>query len=406
MHDVTKVYCKGIAYAVESTASNPAVSESLSPAFLESLQDAQNQAEAKRYSKIKMIIGIGGTVLTFVLIAAVLALGISAWVETWVLSISDNPYTALLIYAGFFGLAESFVAFPMRYYSGFYLEHKYRLSNQTFLKWLWEGIKAMLVSLPLATPILLVFYYCLRSFGGLWWIPVGSVLFLFSVVLARVGPILIFPLFYKFKPIEDEVLKKKILALCDKAKVKVEGIYVFNLSKNTKKANAAFTGIGKSRRIILGDTLIANFNDEEIESVFSHELGHFMLGHIWTMIAVGTASSFLGLYLTAVLYEMSLPWFGFTRIDQLAALPLLILWLGLYSLVTTPLSNMISRAHERAADRYALQTTGNRQAFINAMRKLARLNLADADPHPLVEFLLHSHPSIRRRIEFATRGAH
>jgi STE24 endopeptidase len=124
------------------------------------------------------------------------------------------------------------------------------------------------------------------------------------------------------------------------------------------------------------------------------------------MIAVGTASSFLGLYLTAVLYEMSLPWFGFTRIDQLAALPLLILWLGLYSLVTTPLSNMISRAHERAADRYALQTTGNRQAFINAMRKLARLNLADADPHPLVEFLLHSHPSIRRRIEFATRGAH
>ncbi|HLF20171.1 MAG TPA: M48 family metalloprotease, partial [Bacteroidota bacterium] len=198
-------------------------------------------------------------------------------------------------------------------------------------------------------------------------------------------------------------LKTRIMRLCEKVGVSVEGILVFDMSKNTKKANAAFTGIGKSKRIILGDTLVANFTDDEIESVFAHELGHYKLRHVWMMIAVGTVSSFLGLFLTASLYAMSLAWFGFTAVDQLAALPLLAIGLGIYSLVTSPLSNMLSRAHERAADEYALRTTGNKESFINAMQKLAKLNLADTAPHPLIEFLFYSHPSIEKRIQAAQR---
>ncbi|MBI3579596.1 MAG: M48 family metalloprotease, partial [Ignavibacteriales bacterium] len=192
--------------------------------------------------------------------------------------------------------------------------------------------------------------------------------------------------------------KNKILALCKKVGMSVQGVFVFDMSKNTKKANAAFTGVGKSKRIILGDTLVANFTDDEIETIFAHELGHYKLKHIWVMMIVGTVSSFLGLYLTAVLYQTSLSWFGFSSIEQIAALPLLGLWLGLYSLITSPLSNMLSRAHERAADRFAIRTSNNKQAFMNALRKLAVVNLADTAPHPLIEFLFHSHPSIEKRI--------
>jgi STE24 endopeptidase len=256
----------------------------------------------------------------------------------------------------------------------------------------------MLVSIPIVTPLILAFYYCLKTFGQLWWLPVGSLMFVVSVVLARLAPVLIFPLFYKFQPLPEGELRSKILGLCHSVGMSVQGVFVFDMSKNTKKANAAFAGIGKSKRIILGDTLVANFRDDEIEGVFAHELGHYKLRHIMVMMALGTVSSFLGLYGTAQMYETSLGWFGFTSIDQIAALPLLALWLAVYSLVTSPLTNIVSRFHERAADRFAIRLTGNAEAFGNALRKLAAINLADVSPHPVVEFLFHSHPSIEKRV--------
>lgn len=377
----------------------PAVtaSESTSPNHNPSTE--QVNLKAKEYNRIKIWLGIGGTVFFFVFTLTVVLSGLSQSLEGFVRKFSSNDYLVLLMFTAGFGLLESVISLPLKYYSGYYLEHKYNLSNQTLARWIWEGVKGMLVSIPIGTPILLAFYYCLKNFQDLWWLPVGGVLFFFSVVLARLAPTLLFPLFYKFKPIEDGVLKNKIIALCKKVGMKVEGVFVFNLSKNTKKANAAFAGIGKSKRIILGDTLVANFTDEEIETVFAHELGHYKLKHVWTMMLIGTVSTFAGLYLTAQLYQASLSWFGFSSVDQIAALPLLTLWLGLYSLVTMPLSNAISRAHERQADRYAIELTANAQAFSNALSKLAKTNLADTAPHPLVEFLFYSHPSIEKRIQ-------
>ena len=353
---------------------------------------------AKRYTKIKLIVSLMGSVLFFVLSLVLVASGATAAFENLIRSYLNNDYLALLGFAALLGLAEMVLTLPLQFYSGFYLEHKYNLSNQTFRVWLREGLKGFLVSIPITIPLLLALFFCLRSFGSMWWLPVGSVLFFLSVVLARLAPVLIFPLFYAFKPLPEGGLKSAILRLCQSVGVSVEGVYVFDLSKNTKKANAAFTGIGKSKRIILGDTLVANFRDDEIETVFAHELGHYNLKHLWMMLAVGTVSSFLGLYLTAKVYELSLPWFGFASLDQLAALPLLALWLGAYSLLISPLSNAISRSHERAADRYAISLTNNGEAFANALHKLARINLADVSPHPVVEFLFHSHPCIEKRV--------
>jgi STE24 endopeptidase len=355
-------------------------------------------SDAKRYAKIKLRIGLMSTAVYFILSLVLLVSGATRFVEVGVRVYAGNDYIALLAFAALLGLAETLLTFPLQYYSGYYLEHKYNLSNQTIWAWMLEGLKGLLVSIPIVTPLILAFYYCLKSFGSLWWLPVGSLLFLVSVVLARLAPVLIFPLFYKFQPLPDGELKSKILRLCNNVGMSVQGVFVFDLSKNTKKANAAFAGIGKSKRIILGDTLVANFRNEEIETVFAHELGHYKLRHIMVMIALGTLNSFLGLYLTAVLYEHSLTWFGFTSIDQIAALPLLAVWLGVYSLVMAPLTNIVSRSHERAADRFAIQLTRNGEAFVNALKKLATINLADVSPHPAVEFLFHSHPSIEKRI--------
>ncbi len=358
----------------------------------------RSETLAKRYARVKIGLGVTGTLVYVLLTFLLVATGATSWVETAVRGVSQNDYVALLLFVAVIGLLEVVVGAPLKCYSGFYLEHKYQFSTQRFRAWVWEGAKGMVVGLLIGVPVLLAFYYCLKTFGDLWWLPVSAVLFLLSVVLARLAPVLIFPLFYKFRPLEDGKLKDRILAHCHNVGMSVKGVFVFDLSKNTKKANAAFAGIGKSKRIILGDTLIANFTDDEIETVVTHELGHYKLKHIWMMLAVGAINSFLGLFVTAELYRASLLWFGFTSIDQLAALPLLSLWLGAYSLVTGPLSNMLSRSHERAADRYAVTVSGNREAFTNALRKLAAINLADTSPHPLVEFLFYSHPSIEKRI--------
>ncbi|MDE3057269.1 MAG: M48 family metallopeptidase [Bacteroidota bacterium] len=359
--------------------------------------------EAKRYNKTKLAVSLVETILSFAVILFVLLSGYSTRLERFSFSMATSPYIALLIFAAALGLITGIVSFPLGFYSGFILEHKYQLSNQTLRQWLWEHVKALLVSIPIAMPLLLVFYFFLREYQAQWWLPVAIVMFMFSVLLSKIAPIVIMPLFYKVIPLEEGELKEKILALCSETKMNVKGIFTFNLSKTTKKANAGFTGIGKSKRIILGDTLMQHFSNDEIETVFAHELGHYVHGHIRKGILVGTLSIFIGLYATSFLYSMSLNWFGFSSPAQLAALPLLTLWLGIYSLVTSPLSNMLSRKYEFQADRYAIQRTGKKEAFISTMKKLAEMNLADTAPHPLVEFLFYSHPSIEKRIHVAEK---
>lgn len=353
---------------------------------------------AKHYSRTKLIVSIASSVLSFIVVLVIVATGISRELSAWAQAQASNDYLALLLFLAIVGMIESVVTLPLGFYSSYSIEHKYGLSNQTLGKWAWERLKALLIGTPLIAVVAVVLFYSLKTYGMAWWLPVAIVLTLFSIILARIVPTYIMPLFYKFTPIEDGSLKERITALCRNAGVRIEGIFSFDLSKNTKKANAGFTGIGKAKRIILGDTLLKDFTEEEIETVFAHELGHYKHKHILVGMAVGMVSTFVGLYITAQLYALSLTWFGFSSITDFAALPLLGLWLSIFGLVTSPLGNMLSRKHEREADRYAVQTTGKATAFVSALRKLATTNLADPEPHPVVEFLFYSHPSIARRI--------
>lgn len=225
----------------------------------------------------------------------------------------------------------------------------------------------------------------------------GSVIVLFSVILSRLTPTLIMPLFYKFVPLENEELKEQIGNLCQLSGMKLDGLFKFDMSKNTKKANAAFTGIGKSKRIILGDTLLDSLSDNEILAVLAHELGHFKLKHIWKGMALGVFLNYLGLYLVDLGYSQVFNYFGDTK-HSLAALPLIALLLTLFSVITGPISNIYSRKNEREADDYSSEIMKTPEYLISGLNKLNEQNLGDEDPHPIVEFLFYSHPSTKSRI--------
>jgi len=361
--------------------------------------------DAKRYNNIKLFWSITKTVVTFLLLLIFVASGISEKLYVFIQNELSGKYLIFLIYVFTIGLGMAIIFLPLNFYTDFYLEHKLNLSNQTFIKWVWENTKALLVSLVIGVPILLFFYYSLLTFNGLWWLPFAIVLFIVSVILARIVPVFIMPLFYKISPIDDDELKERINKLAVEAGIKVENVYKFDMSKNTKKANAAFTGIGKSKRILLGDTLLDSYSEDEIETVIAHELGHYKKKHIIKNIVIGTASSFLTLFLIALFYKLSLNWFGFEKIQEIAALPILTLWGMLIGLIQTPITNVISRKYEYEADEYAVESTRKPGAFMSTLERLTEQNFGDKNPHPFVEWFFYSHPSIKKRIDAVKNAA-
>lgn len=353
---------------------------------------------SKKYNNTKLAIGIGKTIVSFILLYLFIALGYSVLLQNYIQNFTENSYLAFLIFVFTIGIFSSILFMPINIYTGFYLEHKYKLSNQNFYKYFIENVKSMLVGLAIGIPILLLFFFVLNQFGDLWWVVFASAMFLISVVLSQIFPILILPIFYKILPLDDDELKTRISNLAKGAGIKVENVFTFDMSKNTKKANAAFTGLGKTKRIILGDTLLNNYSKDEIETVIAHELGHYKHKHIIKNILCGTVSSFLTFFIISILYKNSLSWFDFKSITQIAALPLLSLWAMIIGLIQSPIGNILSRKYEYEADRYAIESTLKPESFISTLNKLTDQNLGDREPHPFVEWFFYSHPSIKNRI--------
>ncbi|MDP3147634.1 MAG: M48 family metallopeptidase [Ignavibacteria bacterium] len=352
---------------------------------------------SKKYNNTKLVLNISETILTFILLFVFVKTGISHSLENYLKGYTQNDYLLFLIFVISTGVCFALIFSPFSFYGGFILEHKYKLSNQSFLQWIWEGTKGILVSLVIGLPVLLFFYYVMQTFGNNWWLPFAVFLFIVSVVLARIVPVFILPLFYKIVPLENVELKERIIRLAEIAKMKIENVFSFNMSKTTKKANAAFTGLGKSKRVLLADTLLENYSLDEVETVLAHEFGHYKKKHIVKNILLGTFFSFLTLFLIAKLYSLSLSFFNAEKLTQIYALPVLALWGMLISLLIQPLSNVISRKFEYEADEFAIATTGKHEAFLQTLDKLTEQNLGDKEPHPFVEWFFYSHPSINKR---------
>jgi STE24 endopeptidase len=222
---------------------------------------------------------------------------------------------------------------------------------------------------------------------------------LLTVLLAALAPILILPLFFKFIPLQDSELVERLMRLAANAKTRVNGVYTMVMSDRTSAANAAFMGLGNTKRIVLGDTLYENYSPDEIETILAHELAHQVHNDIIWGVVVQTVLTVVGFYLANLVMQFGVSYFGFEGIADLAAMPLLGLALGAYALVTMPLGNWYSRWREVNADRYALETTRNPEAFISAFEKLANQNLAEIEPEGWVVWLLYDHPPIGKRLE-------
>jgi len=266
-----------------------------------------------------------------------------------------------------------------------------------------DQLKGLLVGVPLGLGLLELVYALLRWQPDSWWLWVAIALIVINVLLANLAPVLLMPIFNKFVPLGEEYaeLSERLLRLAERAGAKVRGVYQFDMSRRTKAANAALTGLGNTRRIILGDTLLSEFSTDEIETVMAHELGHHANNDILLGIVVESAVTLVGLLLAFWGLRWGVAVFGFQGPADPAAMPLLVVVMGLYSLVTMPLGNGFSRWREKRADQFALRLTGNGDAFASALTRLANQNLSQVDPEPWVEWLFYSHPSLGKRIAMA-----
>ncbi|MBZ5670298.1 MAG: M48 family metallopeptidase [Acidobacteriia bacterium] len=363
----------------------------------------QDSARVKRYHRTGRILRVAGFLVDLAVLLILLFAGWTLALRTLALHGSARPWIAVLIYLGLFGIITQGTGLPLDFLQGFWLEHRYGLSNLTLAGWVKDELKGVALGGALAALGIEFLYAAMRRWPEHWWILCSVVFIGFFILLANLEPILIFPIFFKFKPLENPSLTERLLALSRRARTRVKGVFEWKLSEKSKKANAALTGLGNTRRIILSDTLLAQFQDEEVEAVLAHELGHHVHRHMFQGIVIQGGTTFLGFYLIHRTLGWLSPHFGFQGRADFANLPLLALVTVALSLVLLPAVNAHSRSMERQADAYALRAISSRDAFISSMEKLAELNLAERRPHPWIEFIFHSHPSIEKRIAFAQR---
>ena len=365
--------------------------------------DPERQKQAREYARLRRRLMVVDLALGGLYALAWLIFGWSIMVNRALLSSTVNDWLRVAAFGAVFGGIYFLIDLPLSYYSGFLLPHRYGLATQTLLGWVSDQVKGILVGGILGLLVLEVIYAVLRAAPETWWLWAGGILLSFNVILANLAPVLLFPIFYKFKPLEAEYadLAERLVRLAERAGTRVRGVYQFDMSRRTKAANAALTGLGNTRRILLGDTLLAEFTPAEIETVLAHELGHHVHRDIPIGIIVESVVTLAGLFLASLGLRWGVKAFGFAGVSDVAALPLLGLVMGAYGLVIMPLGNAFSRWRERRADEYALQATGNSAAYASALTRLANQNLAEADPEPWVEFLLYSHPALSKRIAMA-----
>jgi STE24 endopeptidase len=367
--------------------------------------DPDRQKQAKEYGRIKRRMMLVDLFLSGLYMIAWLFFGWSKVLRDWISQYTTNEWLVVLLFVIIFGGILFIIDLPLSFYQGYVLPHRYNLSNQKFLDWIKDEIKGIFVGGVIGLFVLEIIYVILRAYPTTWWLWAAGILLVFNVILANIAPTLIMPLFNKFIPLGEEhaELADRLLQLAKRSGTYVRGVFKFDMSKRTKQANAGLTGLGNTRRIILGDTLLTEFTTDEIETVMAHELGHQVNKDIPLGILFGSFITLVGLYIASVGLNWGVEYFNFTGPADIAAFPLFVLVLGLFGLLTMPLENGFSRWRERRADEYALTLTHNGVAYASALKRLANQNLADAEPEAWVEWLLYSHPALGKRIAMAER---
>ncbi|HZP22914.1 MAG TPA: M48 family metallopeptidase [Terriglobales bacterium] len=361
--------------------------------------------EVKRYNRIQRWLSLSDTLIGFALLIVLLVTGWTGRLRDWsYLGARQHYFYAVFLYVLMFSIIAKVINSPLDFF-GFRLEHRYHLSNQKLRSWLWDECKGWLLSLVLGAIMVELVYAIIRLAPQRWWIIAWAVFVGLFLLMAQLAPVVLMPIFYKFEPLANDSLRERLTRLGERAGTRVRGVYEWKLSEKSNKANAALTGLGSTRRIILADTLLQNYSDDEIEAVLAHELGHHVHKHILKGILTQVAVTFLGFWLINLVlrFVLAREWFPALdpRLYDFANLPLIVLVATVLGIVLMPALNAISRHHERQADRYAWENTPAIGPFITAMQKLAEQNLAEREPAKWIEFLFHSHPSIGKRVAAA-----
>jgi STE24 endopeptidase len=366
---------------------------------------ATDSPESRQYNRVKRWLGIADFGVGLVLLVLLLATGWSSTLRDVAYRAASTNYSlAVFFYVLMLTLITRVLAFPLDLY-GFRLEHRYHLSNQRTRSWLWDEFKGLLIGLIFATIVAELLYFLIRNVPY-WWLVAWALFLGLFVLLAQLAPVVLFPIFYKFEPMENEELRRRLVLLSERAGTRVRGVYKWKLSEKSKKANAALTGLGATRRIILADTLLDHYSNDEIEAVLAHELGHHVHRHIFKSILVQAGITLAGFYLANEVLKYAVERTNkFQAMSDFANLPLLILVATVLSFLLMPALNAYSRFNERQADRYCFHSVASVEPFISAMNKLAEQNLAEKAPARWVEWLLHSHPAITKRIAAAEAWA-
>jgi len=358
--------------------------------------------EARRYNRIRRWLEVSDFVLGLAFLVVLLLTGWTGVLRDWAYRAAFQNYQlSVFLYVFMLLLAAKLLVLGLDYY-GLKVEHRYHLSTQKTRSWLWDEVKGFLVGLVFAGVIAELLYFTIRESPERWWLIAWASFLVLFLVMAQLAPLVLFPIFYKFEPLENEDLKQRLVRLSERAGTRVRGIYKWNLSEKSNKANAALTGLGATRRIILADTLLDHYSPEEIEAVLAHELGHHVHRHILKSIFVQAGISLLGFWAANYVLHLSMEqWQMFDSLSDFANLPLLVLVSTILSFLLMPALNAYSRFNERQADRYAFRSIRSVQPFISSMNKLATQNLAERTPSRWVEWFFHSHPAISRRVAAA-----
>lgn len=360
--------------------------------------DNERQKIAVKFEKQQYLFTLVELVIAIVALSALLATRFTFAISKF---LSMNPVLSGAVYAVILGVLFEIITFPVSYCEGYLLPRKYNLITQSFLGWLRDKLKSNLIGLIIVFPFASLVYWSLNYCADLWWIISGAVLIGISLLIARLTPTLLISIFFKLKPLEDMELIKRLEYLAGRLDCKINGVFVIDFSTRGNMANAMLGGIGKTRRIILTDTLLKQYTNEEIEIILAHELAHHKLRHVRQLILLQVVVVFFIFYIIHICLYYFRDILNFSSLGDIANLPFIILVAIFSGIIIIPLLNMYSRRLEASADYLALQVTANPGAFISCMTKLTDQNLAVAEPKRIVELILYDHPSYSSRVKMA-----
>lgn len=366
--------------------------------------EVQITDEMRRHSRIQDTLYFVGTAWSFISLGIVLVTGLSRRMRDRAAKISSKPWVLALIYIAFFTIVTALLDFPLTYYSDYVVPHQFDLSDQSFGAWMGDQLKSLAVGLVLGSLIGATALLGIRKVKN-WWFAIWLVSIPFIILIVVVQPVVLDPIFNKFEPLKDQVLKQKLLHLASQAGIEGGNVYQVDKSKQTKTMNAYVNGIGPTKRIVMWDTLLAKMSHDEVLAVMGHEMGHYVLLHMWKTLAFSLSLSFFVLFFVQKLHDKSLPkvgprW-GFAERGDPASLPWLLIIASAVSFLTTPIIAGYSRHNEHQSDIFSLEMTHLNEPMAMALKKLAEDSKRDPSPHPFIKFWRYTHPPIAERIPFA-----